>query len=194
MDNHENETSKSVTIEGEEMEFKVDADETEKPKKETRKEKKEAKKEKQLEEKIEQLEAELAKAKNEYYKAYADADNLKKRLQQEAEMTRKYRIQSFALEILPAVDNLERALAQETADENMRKGVQMIYDQLMHALKQEGVEVIDALNQPFDANYHHAIMQEAVEGVASNTVIEVLQKGYMLKDRILRAALVKVSE
>ena len=70
----------------------------------------------------------------------------------------------------------------------------MIYQQLIHALKNEGVEVIDALNKPFDPNFHHAIMQEAVEGVESNMVVEVLQKGYVLKDRILRAALVKVSE
>ena len=70
----------------------------------------------------------------------------------------------------------------------------MIYQQLIAILKQEGVEEIEALNQPFDANYHNALMQEAKEGVESGMVIEVLQKGYMLKDRVLRAALVKVSE
>ena len=96
--------------------------------------------------------------------------------------------------MLPVSDNLERALSQETTDENLKKGVQMTYDQLMHALEQEGVAAMDCLNKPFDPNFHHAIMQEAVEGVESNTVVEVFQKGYMLKDRILRAALVKVSE
>ena len=151
-------------------------------------------KEPSLEEQIGKLQEELAEATNKYYKAYADTENLKKRLQNEADMTRKYRIQSFALEILPVIDNLERALAQETSDESFKKGVDMIYQQLIHALKNEGVEVIDALNKPFDPNFHHAIMQEAVEGVESNVVVEVLQKGYVLKDRILRAALVKVSE
>ena len=151
-------------------------------------------KEPSLEEQINKLQEELADATNKYYKAYADTENLKKRLQNEADMTRKYRIQSFALEILPVIDNLERALAQETSDESFKKGVEMIYQQLTHALKNEGVEVIDALNKPFDPNFHHAIMQEAVEGVESNEVVEVLQKGYVLKDRILRAALVKVSE
>lgn len=151
-------------------------------------------KEPSLEEQISKLQEELADATNKYYKAYADTENLKKRLQNEADMTRKYRIQSFALEILPVIDNLERALAQETSDESFKKGVEMIYQQLTHALKNEGVEVIDALNKPFDPNFHHAIMQEAVDGVESNMVVEVLQKGYVLKDRILRAALVKVSE
>lgn len=70
----------------------------------------------------------------------------------------------------------------------------MIYDQLMAALEKEGVTEIDALNQPFDHNVHNALMTEKVEGTPPNMVIEVLQKGYMLKDRILRAALVKVSE
>lgn len=161
---------------------------------ETAEQEQEAVKEPSLEEQVEKLKEELAQATNNYYKAYADADNLKKRLQQEAEMTRKYRIQSFALEILPVIDNLERALAQPTSDESFKKGVDMIYQQLIHALKNEGVEEVEALNKPFDANFHHAIMQEKVEGVESNMVVEVLQKGYILKDRILRAALVKVSE
>ena len=70
----------------------------------------------------------------------------------------------------------------------------MIHTQLVDILKKEGIEEIDALDKDFDPNFHHAIMQEAVEGVESGKVIQVLQKGYMLKDRILRPALVKVSE
>ena len=70
----------------------------------------------------------------------------------------------------------------------------MIYQQLINALNNEGVKEIEALNQPFDPNFHQALMQEAVEGVESGIVVEVLQKGYMLKDRVLRATLVKVSE
>ena len=70
----------------------------------------------------------------------------------------------------------------------------MIYNQLVESLKKQGIEEIDCLNKEFDANFHHAIMQEPKEGVESGMVIEVFQKGYMLKDRILRPALVKVSE
>ena len=70
----------------------------------------------------------------------------------------------------------------------------MIHNQLVAILEKEGVKEIEALNKPFDHNYHQALMQEPVEGVESGIVVEVLQKGYMLKDRVLRAALVKVSE
>ena len=144
----------------------------------------------------EQLKKEIDRLKNDYARAYADTENLKKRLMAEAEQTRKYRIQSFAKEILPVIDNLERALATEVAesDEGFKKGVEMTYHQLIAALKNEGVEEIDCLNRPFDANLAQAIMQEKKEDAESGTVIEILQKGYKLKDRILRPAMVKVSE
>lgn len=140
------------------------------------------------------LKEEIETLKNDYLKAFADTENLKKRLQREHEQTRKYRIQSFALSILPVIDNLERALSQETSDEAFREGVQMIYDQLMDSLKSEGVTPIEALNQEFDPNIHQAMMMEEIEGVEPNIVVQELQKGYMLKDRILRASLVKVSQ
>ena len=143
------------------------------------------------------LKEEVAASKNAYFKAYADAENLKKRLQSEADNVRKYRIQGFATEVLPVLDNLERALDVKVEDPNIKnyvKGFEMIYQQLVHILENEGVKVIEAQDKPFDPNYHQALMQEAKEGVESGMVIEVLQKGYMLKDRVLRAALVKVSE
>ena len=147
-------------------------------------------------EKIKKLEAEVNDLKNKYAMAYADTQNMQKRLQAEADMNKKYRIQSFANEILPVLDNLERALNSDEnkKDEGFYKGVQMIYDQLVDALKKEGVEEIDCLNKDFDPNFEQAIMQEKVEGTESNKVIEVSQKGYMLKDRVLRAAMVKTSE
>ncbi len=145
---------------------------------------------------VEDLKKEVARLKNAYAMAYADTENLKKRLNAEAEMTRKYRIQSFALEILPVIDNLERALSQEVSDEfkPFVDGIRMIYAQLIKALKDEGVEEIDCLNKPFDANFHQALMSEKVEGTEPGIVIQVLQKGYKLKDRILRPSMVKVSE
>lgn len=143
---------------------------------------------------IKQLKSDLEKAKNDYYKAYADADNLKKRLQNEANIASKYRIQSFALNILPALDALELALNGKDENDGFVKGVKLTYDSIMHALENEGVSQVDCLNKPFDANVAHAIMTEKVEGVEPDIVVEVMQKGYMLKDRLLRAALVKVSE
>ncbi|HJC36375.1 MAG TPA: nucleotide exchange factor GrpE [Candidatus Merdibacter merdavium] len=182
-----------------EADTEVTQEESAEAEKKPRKEKKLFKKDRtaELEAKIAELEQALADQKNAYYKAYADTENLKKRLHAEAETTRKYRIQSFALELLPILDALERALAVPSEDENIQnyvKGFEMIHDQLVGILEKEGVKEIDALNKPFDHNYHQALMQEPVEGVESGIVVEVLQKGYMLKDRVLRAALVKVSE
>ena len=151
----------------------------------------------ELEEEIVKLKEEAAANKNAYFKAYADTENLKKRLQSESDNVRKYRIQSFAMEILPVLDNLERALDVKVDDQNVKnyaKGFEMIYQQLVHILNQEGVKEIEALDKPFDPNFHQALMQEAKDGGESGMVIEVLQKGYMLKDRVLRATLVKVSE
>ncbi|HCY07083.1 MAG TPA: nucleotide exchange factor GrpE [Erysipelotrichaceae bacterium] len=141
-----------------------------------------------------ELEGEVASLKNEYARAYADTENMKRRLNAEFETNKKYRIQSFALEILPVLDNCERALEHETSDEEYKKGVEMIYQQLMQALENEGVKKLEPLNELFDANYHQAIMSEKVEDVEPGIVIEVFQNGYVLKDRILRAAMVKVSE
>ena len=140
------------------------------------------------------LTGKVAVLKNEYAKAYADTENTRKRLQKEFESRSKYHIQSFALEVLPVLDNCERALAQKTEDEAYRKGVEMIYAQLRKALEKEGVTEIEALNQPFDPNWHQALMSEAKEDTEPGTVIEVLQKGYKLRDRLLRAAMVKISE
>lgn len=151
----------------------------------------------ELEEENAKLKEELAASKNAYFKAYADAENLKKRLQSEADNVRKYRIQGFATEVLPVIDNLERALDVKVDDpdvKNYAKGFEMIYQQLVHILEMEGVKEIEAKDKPFDPNFHQALMQEAKEGVEPGMVIEVLQKGYMLKDRVLRATLVKVSE
>ncbi|MBQ1877367.1 MAG: nucleotide exchange factor GrpE [Erysipelotrichaceae bacterium] len=176
------------------------AEEPQKEETEGKENRKEHKKEKKLSEveklkqEIEDLKQEIGVTKNAYYKAYADTDNLKKRLQAQADEANKYRIQSFALAILPALDSLELALMGKDPEDSFVKGVKLTYDQLMHALNNEGVEKIDCLNKPFDANEAHAIMTDKVEGIEPNTVIEVLQTGYRLKDRLLRAALVKVSE
>ena len=195
-------TAEEMPKEAAEEAVEVASDASQEEKKEDKKEEKKKgffSKKNEIEElktRISELEGENVRLKNEYLKAYADTENTRRRLQQEAEQTRKYRIQSFALDILPVLDNLERALAIEPTPEteSYRKGVEMIYQQLIHALTKEGVSEIEALGKEFDPNFHQALMMEAVEGVEPNHVPEVLQKGYMLKDRILRAAMVKVSE
>ena len=154
----------------------------------------EVSREDQLQTQIDQLRRENEELKNQYFKAYADADNFKKRTQKEMENVLKYKAQSIASKLLPVLDNLERALASETSDQQFKLGVQMVYDQIVALLKDEGVVEVEALNQPFDGNYHQSLGSEKVDDVESNIVIEVFQKGYLLKDRILRPSLVKVSE
>ncbi|OLU47683.1 nucleotide exchange factor GrpE [Dubosiella newyorkensis] len=149
------------------------------------------------EEEIASLQDELSKAKTDIARAYADTDNMRKRLQKETDMAKKYRFQSAALELLPILDSMNLALANAPENDetkNFVKGFEMIRTQLENAMSNEGVKEIDALNKPFDHNTMQALMQEKVDGVEPGIVVEVLQKGYMLKDRILRPALVKVSE
>jgi len=180
-------------------EKKVEPETKEEVKEEAAKEKveKEETKEPTQEEIIQGLLVQLDKAKNDVARAYADTENMKKRLQKEADTAKKYRFQQAGLEILPILDSMELALKVESEDEaikNYVKGFEMIHKQLVGVLENEGVKPIEALNKPFDHNTMQALMQEAKEGVEPGIVIEVLQKGYMLKDRILRPALVKVSE
>ena len=144
---------------------------------------------------IDALKQEIYDLKNKYAMAYADTENIKKRLQAEADTLRKYRSQSFLQDILPVIDNFERALSsQENTEDNFYKGVKMIYEQLISSLNKEGVEEIKCLNEEFDPSKEQAVCQEEKDDVKENTVLEILQKGYMLKDRVLRTATVKVSK
>ena len=150
-----------------------------------------------LNQEIDSLQAQLTQSKTDLLRAYADTDNTRKRLQREAEQAKKYRFQSAALELLPILDNLNRALAAKPDNpevQNYVRGFEMIQTQLVNALANEGVQEIDALNQPFDANFMQALATEKKEGVEPGIVTDVMQKGYKLKDRMLRPALVKVSE
>ena len=101
----------------------------------------------------------------------------------------------LALDILPILDNFERALAtDDVKDEKFYEGMKMIADQFRDELAKNDIVEIDALNAPFDPNLHHAVMIEEKEGVEADVVIDVLQKGYKLKDRVIRPAMVKVSK
>ncbi|WP_373892857.1 nucleotide exchange factor GrpE [Virgibacillus natechei] len=126
----------------------------------------------------------------------AEFDNYKKRSQKEKEVGRKYKSQDLVNELLPALDNFERALQVEATDETsgLIEGITMVYQQLKDALKSQGVEEIEAKGNVFDPNLHHAVMQVEEEDVESNTVVEELQKGYVLQDRVIRPAMVKVNK
>lgn len=154
-------------------------------------------KEATIEEQLVALEEEVNTWKTDYYKVFADMENLKKRLQNEHANAMKFMMQSFIEELLPVVDNFERSLAVENpSDEikNFLKGYEMIYNQLMQVLKSQGVEVIKTEGEEFDPNFHQAVMAVKDDNFKPNMVVEELQKGYKLKDRVIRASLVKVSE
>lgn len=157
----------------------------------------EIEKEPSSEEVIASLQEELKQAKTDVARAWADTENMKKRLQKEADTAKKYRFQQAGLELLPILDSMGMALNVQSENEevmNFVKGFEMIYGQLQRVIENEGVKEIEAEGKPFDHNTMQALMQEKKEGVESGIVTEVMQKGYMLKDRILRPALVKVSE
>ena len=127
----------------------------------------------------------------------ADFENYKRRVQKDKEADYKYRAQSLLSDLLPVLDNLERALAVEATSEeaiSLTKGVDMVYRSLVAAVEKEGLESVESEGKPFDPNLHHALMQEKDESQDSGIVLQELQKGYKLKDRILRPAMVKVNE
>ncbi|HBV22526.1 MAG TPA: nucleotide exchange factor GrpE [Jeotgalicoccus sp.] len=142
------------------------------------------------------LKEQVEESENKYLKLYAEFENFKRRNRQEAELNSKYKDQKFAENLLPVLDNLERALAIDGTDESfiaLNKGVEMVYKNLVETLEKHDIKAIEALNQPFDPNFHQAVMTEASDS-ESDIVIEEFQKGYILKDRVIRPTMVKVSE
>lgn len=130
-----------------------------------------------------------------YVRLQADFINYKRRTSNERAQALSMGVEKMASGLLNIVDNFERALSleKETAG-GFYEGVEMIYTQLIDYLKQNGVVEIDALNQKFDPNFHHAVMVEERDDVESGIVTEVFQKGYMIDDRVLRPSMVKVSK
>jgi len=150
-----------------------------------------------LEEMIEHYENQITELKDQLLRNQADLENFKRRLNDERIKDNKYRSQSLATAILPALDNFERALSVEVANDEMKnflEGFKMIHGQFIESLVGEGVEIIEAEGQAFDPNYHQAVIQEEVEGTEAGLVLAEMQKGYKLKDRVIRPAMVKVSE
>ena len=123
----------------------------------------------------------------------AEYDNYRKRTQKEKESIYPDAI-SFAVQtILPVIDNFEIALKSECADENFKKGMEMIFNQMMESLKGLNVTEINPEGQPFDPEEHNAVMHVDDDTVEDNTVVEVLRKGYKLGEKVIRFAMVKVA-
>ena len=162
--------------------------------------KKDKKKEKnKYKEIIEELKEELKKKDQEVLVARADLINYRKRKDEEVVRMLKFCNEDLIKQILPIMDNFERAikLDDDNLDDEVSKfleGFKMIYCNMQSIMNNFEVKPIDSSNVPFDPTHHNAIMLEKVEGVESSMVVEVLQKGYIYKDKVIRPAMVRVSE
>lgn len=149
------------------------------------------------------LEAELVQAKakaDEHYnhlmRLQAEFDNYRKRTQKEKTEIIKYASERLVAELLPVLDNFERAASSAQLNPDFSafsQGVDMIFRQLQTALNKEGLKAIEAMGQPFDPNLHDAVLRVESDEHPENTVVEELQKGYYLKEKVLRPSMVKVS-
>ena len=131
-----------------------------------------------------------------YVRALADMDTYRRRVMKEREDDRRFAPLSLVKDLLPNLDNLRRAIdAAKTANriEDLSKGVDMVLKQVDETLAKHGASPITSVGQPFDPNLHEAVAQEPSNEVAEGAVVRQLRKGYRLKDRLLRAALVVVS-
>lgn len=145
---------------------------------------------------VAELEAKLVAEEERYLRLRADFDNLKRRSQLDREAQAKYRAQTLLTDLLPVLDNFERALSVEATSEeaqNMKKGIDMVYRSLVEATTKEGLKIIATEGEVFDPNIHQAVMQESNPEQESGIVLQELQRGYQLKDRVLRPAMVKVN-
>lgn len=153
--------------------------------------------EEQYEAKLAELQAKLADEENRHLRLRADFDNMRRRNQLDREAAEKYRAQSLLSDLLPVLDNFERALQVETTSEetaSIIKGIEMVYRSLIEATEKEGLQVIKAEGEQFDPTIHQAVMQEQDSEKERGIVLRELQKGYILKDRVLRPTMVSVNE
>ena len=139
------------------------------------------------------LKEQLAQQEDKYLRLAAEYDNFRKRTQKEKEAIWTDAKSATAASFLPVYDNLERALKQATADEAYKKGVEMTMNQLKEVFAKLDIEEIPALNQPFDPNFHNAVMHVDDENVGENTVVEVFQAGFKTGEKVIRFAMVKVA-
>lgn len=147
---------------------------------------------------LDNAKAELSEMEDKFLRARAEIANMSSRFKNEREQLVRYRSQDLAKKLLPAIDNLERALAIQVDDEqgtSLKKGIMMVLEGMQVAFKEEGIEEIPATGVPFDPNLHQAVQTvPATDEVPSDTIVDVLQKGYKLQDRVLRPSMVVVAQ
>jgi len=141
---------------------------------------------------LEKAQAQAEEYLNMAQRVQADFENYRRRTKATRAEAYEDGAREVIKQLLPVVDNLERAIAQETADENLMTGVKMVYRQLMDTLEKRGVTVIDRPGEKFDPNLENAVMQGTSDEGEPGTVCTVLQKGYKLGETVIRHAMVKV--
>ena len=158
----------------------------------------EAEDEPSLEEMVNQLQEDVLAARDASLRAQADAQNVKRRAEQDVEKARKFALERFASDLLPVVDNLERSMEAASGGDEVSKsiaeGVQLTLKSLLDAMKKYNIEVVDPASEPFDPQLHQAMSMVENPDVEPNTVIAVMQKGYTLNGRLIRPAMVMVSK
>lgn len=147
---------------------------------------------------VERLSAEVEEAREQVLRAQAEVQNTRRRAEQDVERARKYALERFAGELLPIVDNLERALeAADSADERVKpiaEGVELTLKNFFSVLAKFSIEPVDPQGEPFDPQLHQAMSNVENAEVEPNTVVAVMQKGYTLNGRLVRPAMVMVSK
>lgn len=143
---------------------------------------------------LQKLREENRKLKDQYLRKMADFENFRKRTEREKTDYFKWALTDVMREVVPVLDNFERALAMTAdGDGEFRKGVELIYKQFVEVLQKYGLKPVDSALVNFDPTVHEAVMRDDDSDLPHNTVVEVLQKGYFLNDRLLRPAMVKVA-
>lgn len=143
---------------------------------------------------VEKLKNEIEETNDKYQRVQAEYSNYRRRTQEEKETIGLFANEKLVTELIPVIDNMERALeACTNKEDTMYQGIELVYKQLKDTLAKFGVEEIETENVEFDPNLHQAVMEEDVDGVESNKIIKVFQKGYKLGTKTIRASMVVVS-
>lgn len=147
---------------------------------------------------VEVIKSQMEECNNKFTRLSADFQNYKRRMEKEKNDIYKFGSEKIVVDILPIIDNFERAIesakSNDEESDGLLSGIEMIFKQFTDVMKKHGVEEIDALEKEFDPNLHHAVMQEECDEVESDIVIDVLQKGYILNSKVIRPSMVKVSK
>lgn len=148
---------------------------------------------------LEEIIAENHKLKEDFLRAYAEAENVKKRCQQEMEKSIKFALADFSKSLLPVADNLQRAIdaagQQDSESENsLKKGIELTQNELMRVFDKFGIHKMDIIGKVFDPNYHRVVQEVEDKTKPAGTIVAEIQTGYMIHDRILREAMVVVTK